>query len=48
VEIFSNDINVKCGNCGFVIYNDLNSCVKRCRYAEQCVGSELYKKLKGD
>lgn len=46
VEIFSNDIKVKCGTCGFVIYNDLNSCVKWCRYAESCVGPELYKQLK--
>ena len=48
VEIFSHDVKVKCGNCGFVIYNDLNSCIRWCRYAEQCVGPELYKKLKRD
>ncbi|HDR74232.1 MAG TPA: hypothetical protein ENN85_10060 [Methanoculleus sp.] len=48
VEIFSNDIAVTCGTCGFVIYNDVNSCIKWCRYAEQCVGPELYTKLKRD
>ncbi|MDG6257886.1 MAG: hypothetical protein QCH35_09875 [Methanomicrobiaceae archaeon] len=46
VEIFSNDITVTCGTCGFVIYNDVNSCIKWCRYAEQCVGPELYRKLR--
>ncbi len=24
VEIFSNDVKVACGNCGFVIYNDIH------------------------
>lgn len=46
IEIFSTDIKVKCGNCGFTIYNDLEACIQWCKYAEKCIGAELYKKLK--
>lgn len=46
VEIFSTDIKVKCGKCGFTIYNDLESCIQWCKYAKECVGEETYKKLK--
>ena len=46
VEIFSTDTTVTCDKCGFVIYNDIQSCVQWCKYAELCVGPELYKKLK--
>lgn len=46
VEIFSNELQVKCSNCGFTVYNDLESCVQWCKYAKECVGEELYKKLK--
>jgi ribosomal protein S27AE len=45
VEIFSNDVKVACDKCGFVIYNDLLSCVQWCRYAKECVGEETYKRL---
>ncbi|HVP93993.1 MAG TPA: hypothetical protein VMS89_02360 [Methanoregulaceae archaeon] len=42
VEIFSNDIKVRCSNCGFVIYNDIISCVQWCKYAKKCVREEMY------
>jgi hypothetical protein len=45
VEIFSNDVAVKCSGCGFVVYNDTASCVQWCRYAKECVGPEMYEKL---
>jgi len=45
VEIFSNEMQVECSNCGLTIYNDLESCVQWCKYAKECVGEELYKKL---
>jgi ribosomal protein S27E len=28
VEVFSNDVLVACGNCGFTVYNDLPLCVQ--------------------
>jgi len=45
VELFSNDISVKCSKCGFVIYNDIASCVQWCTHARECVGEEMYRKL---
>lgn len=46
VEVFSNDVKVKCENCGFNVYNDVESCIQWCKYAKECVGEQLYKKLK--
>lgn len=46
MEIFSTDIETRCGKCGFIIYNELESCIQWCKYAKECVGEELYKKLK--
>jgi protein-tyrosine-phosphatase len=46
VEIFSNEMQTRCTKCGFTIYNDLESCVQWCKYAVECVGEEVYKKLK--
>jgi len=45
VELFSNDVSVKCSECGFVVYNDIESCVRWCRHAKECVGEEIYRKL---
>jgi anaerobic ribonucleoside-triphosphate reductase len=45
VEVFSNDLHVTCDTCGFVISNDIISCVRWCRYAKECVGEEMYRKL---
>lgn len=46
VEIFSTDTEVTCDNCGFVIYNNPQSCVQWCKYAKLCVGDEMYRRLK--
>lgn len=46
VELFSIDFKVACDNCGFVVYSSLQSCVQWCRFAEACVGEELYRKYK--
>ena len=45
IELFSTDVKVRCDNCGFVAYNDINTCVQWCEHAEECVGTELYNKL---
>ncbi len=47
VELFSIDRKVACDNCGYVVYNDLQSCAKWCKYAKDCLGDELYEKLMG-
>jgi hypothetical protein len=46
VELFSNDISVKCSACGFVVYNDIELCIQWCRHAKECVGEEIYRKLR--
>jgi len=46
VEIFSDEMKAVCENCGFIIYNDLQSCIEWCRYARECIGEELYSRLK--
>jgi hypothetical protein len=45
VEIFSSDTQIKCKNCGFTIFNDLQSCIKWCKSARECIGDELYDQL---
>jgi ribosomal protein S27AE len=46
VELFSDEMQVKCGNCGFTVYKEIESCILWCKYAKECVGEERYKKLK--
>ena len=46
IEIFSNEVSASCGKCGFVIYNDQASCIRWCRYAEECVGPEIVRKFR--
>jgi ribosomal protein S27AE len=46
IEIFSNEVSAACGRCGFVVYNDLASCIRWCRYAEECVGPEIARKFR--
>lgn len=45
VEIFSIDTSVACEKCGFVVYNDIMSCINWCKYARKCIGDELYERL---
>jgi len=45
IEIFSNDVSAKCLKCGFVIYNDVMSCVQWCEYAKECVGEKAYERV---
>jgi NADH pyrophosphatase NudC (nudix superfamily) len=45
IELFSTDIAVTCEKCGFVAYNDMQSCISWCKHAKQCIGEELYNKL---
>ena len=45
VELFSTDIQQTCTNCGFIVYNNIQSCIKWCKSAKECVGEELYELL---
>ena len=46
IEIFSNEVSASCGGCGFVVYNDQASCIRWCRFAEECVGPEIVRKFR--
>lgn len=46
VEMFSTDMQMDCPKCGFTVYNDLASCVQWCEFARECVGEEVYERLK--
>lgn len=46
VEVVSSDMQTSCPECGFIIYNDLITCVQWCKYAEECVGEEVYDRLR--
>jgi len=41
IEIFSTDMQIPC-TCGFVAYNEIQSCVRWCAYAKKCVGDDVY------
>lgn len=45
IEMFSIDTEARCEKCGFVIYNDLLTCVQWCKYAKKCVGEETYAQM---
>ena len=47
IEIFSIFPTATC-ECGFVAYNETQSCVKWCAFARECVGAELYEKYMGN
>jgi NADH pyrophosphatase NudC (nudix superfamily) len=49
VEIFSDEIKVKCQKCGEMIYREkIPSCIDWCASARQCLGEERWKELKGE
>ncbi|MFC2068196.1 phosphohydrolase [Chloroflexota bacterium] len=48
VEIFSDEMKVKCSQCGEKVYKDkMPSCVDWCASAKQCLGEERWKELSG-
>ncbi len=49
VEIFSDEVKVKCQKCGETIYKEkMPSCIEWCASARQCLGEERWKELKGE
>jgi ribosomal protein S27AE len=45
VELFSTDQQRICPKCGFIVYNDILSCIRWCKSARECVGDEMYERL---
>ena len=49
VEMFSDELRVKCHACGeYVCKDQTPSCVSWCAKAQECVGDERLRELKGD
>ncbi len=47
VEIWTDEFKVRCPSCGgTVLKGRLPSCVDWCQHAEDCVGSDAYRRLK--
>lgn len=49
VEIFSDEVKVKCPKCKKNIYREsMPSCIEWCAAARQCLGEERWKALQAD
>lgn len=49
VEIFSDEMRVKCQKCGQYVYKEKTpSCIDWCAAARQCLGEERWKELKDE
>lgn len=48
VEIWSDERKIPCPHCGNIIFQEAApSCIDWCEHARECVGSDLYARLKG-
>jgi DNA-directed RNA polymerase subunit RPC12/RpoP len=48
VEIWSDELSARCPACGTRVTREQGpSCIDWCAFAEQCVGTEKYRRLKG-
>ncbi len=48
VEIFSDEVSVRCQKCGEKVYSDKGpSCIDWCASARECLGEEKWQQLKG-
>jgi DNA-directed RNA polymerase subunit RPC12/RpoP len=49
VEMFSDEIRVKCPKCGEKVYREqVSSCIDWCAKARECLGEERWKQLRGE
>ena len=49
VEIFSDELKVKCPHCRKYVYPEKTpSCIDWCASARQCLGDERWKELRGE
>lgn len=48
IEMWTDETKKKCPKCGKEIFAaEAASCIMWCKHARECVGEEIYKKLKG-
>ncbi|MBI2832372.1 MAG: phosphohydrolase [Chloroflexi bacterium] len=49
VEIFSDEVSVRCPKCGEKVYSGkVASCIDWCAHARECLGEERWKLLRGE
>jgi len=49
VEIWSDELTARCRECGAEVSREQGpSCIDWCHFAEECIGTEKYQRLKGD
>lgn len=48
VEIFSDELKVRCPKCETYVYKEMPSCIDWCKYAKYCIGEEKLKDFKKD
>lgn len=46
VEIFSDEVRVKCPRCKSYVYREIPSCIDWCKYAKECIGEKKWKEIK--
>ncbi len=47
VEIWSDEVTAQCSNCGAEVTRHQGpSCIDWCSFAEQCIGTDKYRRLK--
>lgn len=49
IEIFSDELKMKCQKCGEIVYKEnIPSCIDWCASARQCLGEERWQELRGE
>ncbi len=49
IEIFSDEMRMKCQKCGEMVYREQTpSCIDWCASARECLGEERWQELKGE
>ena len=49
VEMFSDELKIKCPKCGQKVYKEkMPSCIDWCASAKQCLGEDRWKQLTGN
>ena len=49
VEIFSDELKLKCPQCGKYVYTEKTpSCIDWCASARQCLGEDRWRELRGE
>ncbi len=49
IEIFSDELKMKCQKCGEIVYKEnIPSCIDWCASARQCLGEKRWQEMRGE